>query len=108
MGKLLCRNLQTNTFQCVLATDGVRSFVIFLYADNGIEWLWSSDHLEIPGQVGFNAGDGVRFFSHPDSFTTRLYDIPTSSNIGVSGVWVFKVDGEEVVPAGCLDQENGQ
>ncbi len=81
--------------------------MIFLYADDGIEWLWSVDHLEIPGQVGFNAGDGIRFFSHPDSFTTNLINIPTTSNIEVPGVWVFRVDGEEVVPAGCSNQDNG-
>ena len=91
-----------------MATDGDTSFVLFLYADYGIEWLWSRDHDGIPGQVGFNAGDGVRYFSHPDSFTTRLMNIWNTTNIGVPGVWAFKVDGEEVVPAGCSNQRNGQ
>ena len=91
-----------------MATDGDRSYVIFLYADNGIEWLWSEDHFELPAQVGFNAGDGLRYFSHPDSFTTRLIDIPTTTNTGEPGVWVFKVDGEDVIPAGCSTQENSK
>ena len=30
--------LQTNTFQCILATDHSSSFVIFLYKEGGIQW----------------------------------------------------------------------
>ena len=100
--------MQRNTFQCVLATNGDSSFVIFLYADNGIEWLWSSDHEGIPAQVGFNAGDGLRYFSHPDSFTTRLFEIPTTTNVKQPGTWMFKVDGQAVVSAGCSTQDNGE
>ena len=45
--KLVCGNfkvhcfylfVQTNTFQCVLATDGSRSSAIFLYEQGGIQW----------------------------------------------------------------------
>ena len=93
--------LQRSTFQCVLATDGQSTFVIFLYADGGIEW-------DFPGQVGLNAGDGIRFFSHPDSFSSRLTNIHTTSNVGNPGVWIFKVDGEEVVPAGCSNENNSE
>ncbi len=93
--------LQRSTFQCVLATDGQSSFVMFLYADGGIEW-------DFPGQVGLNAGDGTRFFSHPDSFSSRLTNIHTTSNIGIPGVWIFKVDGEEVVSAGCSTGNNSE
>ena len=49
-----------------MVTDGANSFVIFLYADNGIQWTTgdASDGFGgfggTPAHVGFNAGDGVR------------------------------------------------
>ena len=100
--------LQNNTFQCVLATDGVRSFVMFLYADGLIQWLWSQDHYGIPAQVGFNAGDGVRFFSHPDSMSIRLFNISETSNIGIPGLWLFRVDREDIVSGGCSSTSDGR
>ena len=33
-----CSTSQTNTFQCVLTSDGTHSFVLFLYADDLIQW----------------------------------------------------------------------
>ena len=30
--------LQTNTFQCILATDYTSSFIIYLYEEDGIQW----------------------------------------------------------------------
>ena len=30
--------LQTNTFQCVLATDYTTSYILFLYERGGIQW----------------------------------------------------------------------
>ena len=43
-------------------TDGEISFVIFLYAEGLIQWLWSDDHVDNPAEVGINAGDGTCFF----------------------------------------------
>ncbi len=83
-----------------MATDGESSFVFFLYPEGGIEW-------DFPGQVGLNAGDGIRFFSHPDSFSSRLTNIHTTTNVGTPGVWIFRVDGSEIVPAGCSNQNSG-
>ena len=82
---------------------------MFLYADGLIQWLWSRDHEGIPAQVGFNAGDGIRFFSHPDSMTDRLSTIFETSNIGTPGVWLFRVDREGILAGGCSsDLDNGK
>ena len=49
---------KVNTFQCVLATDGSSSYVMFLYLDNGINWYKANDRDGVPAQVGFNKGCG--------------------------------------------------
>ena len=55
----------------MLATDGLLSFVIFLYADGEIQWTKGQDpggtivFDAVPAQVGFDAGDGIRYFTVP-------------------------------------------
>jgi len=98
---------QTNTFQAILATDGLQSFVIFLYADGEIQWTTgdasggSGGLGGTPAQVGFNAGDGIRYAAIPQSRTNEILNIASTSNIGVPGIWVFRTDEDAVVIAGC-------
>ena len=99
---------QTNTFQCVMVTDGANSFVIFLYADNGIQWTTgdasggSNGFGGTPGHVGFNAGDGIRSATVPASRTEAIVDIETTSNVGILGVWALQVDQDELEFGGCF------
>ena len=93
---------QANTFQCVLTSDGTHSFVLFLYADNLIQWttgdITGNNGLGgIPAQCGFNAGDGDRFFSIPGSRTAAILNIYGTSNIDVPGLWAFRVDQNAIV-----------
>ena len=104
--------LQTNTFQAVLATDGLHSFVLYLYADGEIQWTsGDSDHgvHGIDGtspQVGFNAGDGIRHTVIPTSYTSAIINVTQTSNVDIPGMWVFGVDGETVVSGGCQPNAN--
>ena len=88
----------TNTFQCVLATSGVESFVIFLYADGRIQWTTGDRSGGDDGLggtealAGINAGDGRNFVTIPGSRTSRIINIPQTSNVDISGIWMFKVD----------------
>lgn len=100
----------------MLATDGLLSFVIFLYADGEIQWTTGdSTHGVnglggIPAQVGFDAGDGIRHAAIPASRTGAIVNITHTSNVGIPGVWIFRVDGEAVVIGGCQSMatnENG-
>jgi hypothetical protein len=45
-----------------------------------------------PAQAGFNAGDGVNHYSIPGSRTSNVISIANSTNAGVPGLWIFKVD----------------
>lgn len=74
----------TNTFQAVISTDGVLSFLIFNF---GFLSLTSKST-----QIGGNSGDGVNFYKFPDSLTTNPSGLSILSNVNVSGKWVFKVD----------------
>lgn len=90
-----------------MVTDGDISFVIFLYADGLIQWLWSDDHVGNPAEVGVNAGDGIRFFRHPDSNTLSLLNITLTSNIDQPGVWIIRTDREGVQIKKCRKGING-
>ena len=79
----------------MLATDGVRSFIIFLYADGLIQWTTS----EVSGGVnglggnaataGYDAGDIVNFLNIPGSGTSEIINITRTSNVGNPGMWIF-------------------
>lgn len=90
-----------------MVSDGARSFAIFLYADGLIQWTTGNASGGegglggIQAQVGFNAGDGIRFAIVPGSRTADIINITLTSNVGMNGVWVFQVDTEEIVVATC-------
>ena len=107
--------LQTNTFQCILVSDGFMSFAIFLYADGFIQWTTGDASQGTNGlggtqaQIGFNAGDRVNFASHPYSQTADVINIATSrvpDAVTVDGMLVYRVDGMVIAP--CVDDETGQ
>ena len=85
-----------NTFQCVLATNELESFVMFLYAD--LQWTtgdYSSGGFDGLGGTealaGFNAGNQINSYTLPGSRTPNIVDITKSSNVGIPGTWIFKV-----------------
>ena len=92
----LSTHMQTNTFQCILITDGTHSFVIFLYADDLIQWSRGNAVGTVDAQAGFNAGDGTRNFTVEGSQTPSIVNIETTSNVGVPGKYVFRVDDTTV------------
>ena len=84
----------------MLASDKTLSFVIFLYADGGIQWTTgdnSGGNYGFGGtqaQVGVNAGDGVQSSLVPESQTAAIIDIAKTSNVRKPGVWIFQVNQE--------------
>ena len=99
---------QTNTFQCVLATNGSHSFVLFLYVEDLMRWTGGpttdqvlqtdsgtdglasdNDDVDAEGEgggegpfaiIGFNAGDGVRSTSLPWSQTSQVLNVADYHN----------------------------
>ena len=91
--------LQKNTFQCVLAVSCNQTYVIYLYADGLIQWSDIGDR----ALAGYNAGDGVTSYTIPGSQTSEIINIASTTNVGHPGVWVFRVDMENLVLPRCED-----
>jgi hypothetical protein len=93
-----------NTFQVVLTTDGVQSFVIFHYLDNGMQWESGDADGGVAGFIplggtgtsataGFDAGDNVNFSTIPGSLMPGISTLlHNGSNVSVPGQWVFQVN----------------
>lgn len=79
-----------------MITDGIYSFAIFLYADDLIQWSIGTNG-GVHAQAGFNAGDGVRHLTINGSRTPAIVDIETTSNIGVPGKYIFRVDDTTII-----------
>jgi hypothetical protein len=100
---------RTNTFQCVLATDGNSSFALLLYADGLIEWTTGDNDGGIgglggdPADVGFINDDRTNKFLIPASNTSEIINVDVLSNVGIPGQWIFQIDGENIsfVDPGC-------
>ena len=90
---------QTNTFQLIIAANGNRTFAIFLYLDDGINWTTGdgpSNGINGLGgtqaQVGYNAGDNINYYTVTCSMTDRIIDIETRSNVGIPGMYIFQIN----------------
>jgi len=79
---------QTNTFQCILATNRLESFVIFLYAKWEIQWTTGDRSRRNEALAGIDNGSGITI---PGSQTPSIKEIAQTTNIDVPGIWVFKV-----------------
>lgn len=88
-----------------MASDGDNLFVIFLYMD--IQWTQTQTANSI-ALVGFDAGDQFSYYSLPGSRTDAIANVTRTSNVGMPGVWVFKVSGPSVESGGCLDMAVGE
>lgn len=94
----------TDTFQCVLVTDGYSSYAIYNYVD--ITWTTgtaSSGDAQhglggIPAQVGFDAGDGVNFYAIPQSRTPDVVNVDQLSNLNpvVGGRYIFQINNQQI------------
>lgn len=74
--------LQEDTFQAVLATDGDTSVVFFIYG--AVEGVFAN--------IGFRSDEGSRSFMLPGALTTAVADIEFQSNVGVPGLYIYRVD----------------
>ena len=71
--------------------------MIFLYPQGGIQWTTGDDSNGVNGfggreaVAGINAGDGVNHITISGSQTPSIINITQNSNVGIPGVWMFKV-----------------
>ena len=67
----------------VIAADQQMTFVFFIYGD--IQWGDGAN-------IGFSAGDGTSSFMVPGALTNQTLNIDEGSNVGVTGVYIYRVD----------------
>ena len=98
-------DFQTNTFQCILVSSVNESYVIFLYPDKRIQWTTGDNSGGKNGLggtealAGINAGDGVN--SITINVSSSIVNITKTSNVGIPGIWMFKVDGGNICNKQC-------
>ena len=84
-------SLQTNTFQAVVAVSGDETYAIFLYVGSLIQ---RSENVF----AGYSAGSGTNVsYSIPGSLSEAILGIVFTSNVNEPGVWVFRLDKEQLV-----------
>ena len=70
------------------------TFVFFIYGD--IQWGDGAN-------IGFDAGDGTRSFMVPHALTRQALNIDDGNNVGVTGLYIYRVDLCSVI--GPIDGE---
>lgn len=88
-----------NTFQAIVATNGLYSFTIYNYEK--LMWPDISKNITKLVQAGFNAGDGSTFYKINGSFTYDIVNIANRSNVGLNGKWIFRIDKSNIMQGGC-------
>lgn len=95
---------QSNTFQVALATDGMASYAIFNYLDDGMYWETGDASGGSGGfggseaAAGFYAGDNVNYYILPGSWNAGIANIlEQGSNCGVAGQWVFQINNTNIL-----------
>lgn len=98
--------LQTNTFQCVVVTDGEYSFALFLYLDQGIQW-GEGAQMGISSPLLMDDATPANWsFSLPGALTKQSVDIESTTNTGTAGKWAFRIDTDTILqPHGKCDME---
>ena len=72
--------------------------MIFLYVDMRIQWTTGDASGGTNGLggteavAGINAGDGVNYVTIPGSLTPSIINITQTTNVGIPGIWMFKVN----------------
>lgn len=99
-------NYPRDTFQSILATDGVHSFALFYF--NVMTWTTgraSSGDCQglggTPARSGFDAGDGRTLFLVPGSCSADIITINQRTNMNYDGKWMFRIDSGDIQTAGC-------
>jgi len=82
--------LQVNTFQAVVATDGINTYAINQYLDDGINWGQCGGNNAQAGITGTTDSIGP-----PSSNTENIVDVETGSNVGEPGKYVYCIHEEE-------------
>ena len=94
----------TNSFQAVLVSDGVFTFAMLRYAS--IQWVAPPlvPGLSLggpPASAEVDAGSNLGGVTLPGSLSSDVAGLTSGSNVGVPGVWAYRIDTAGSVLGGC-------
>lgn len=105
-------SFQQNTYQLIVATDEIRTYVMLNYAN--INWTSSTQAGSLFGRggkqsavVGFNGGNGTGMYDLPWSKDGNSYKLTQYGSTQVAGRWLARVD-EEIEYGGCNNDSVGK
>jgi hypothetical protein len=100
-----------NTYQMVMASDEIRSYTMFNFAN--INWTSSTSAGALFGRggkqsalVGFNGGNGTGFFELPYSAEGNSYKLVQFGSTQTAGRWLARTD-ERPIYGGCINTSIG-
>ncbi|KAI6179709.1 Protein mesh [Aphelenchoides besseyi] len=101
-----------NTYQMLVATDEIRTYCLFNYAN--INWTSSATAGALTGGrgghqsalVGFNGGNGTGYHELPYSAEGNSYKLVQYGSTQIAGRWVSRVD-EQIQYGGCSNESRG-
>ena len=70
------------------------------YRPNLVLYVFHTN-LKIIIQVGFNAGDGIVFYTVSASRTPDIVNVDEYSNVNIPGKFVFRIDASDISDGGC-------
>ena len=74
-----------------------------MYADKRIQWTTGDASGGTNGfggneaVAGIDSGDGVNFISLPGSYNSSIINITQTSNVGIPGTWIFKINQGSII-----------
>eukprot|EP00731_Ephydatia_muelleri_P031789 Em0023g296a len=86
----------SNTFQCILASNGTASYVLLLY--NSTTFSSSNSSFALSKFIGDTTS-----YDLPGSETAVVSSLSSTSNVAIPGLWVYKVDGSTIL-SGDVDE----
>jgi hypothetical protein len=98
-----------NSFQVVLITDEKHSFAMFNYG--GLGWSKEGNYMYsglTDAVAGYNAGDNVNFYAIPGSMQPTILQVAQTTNVGLKGRWMFRVDSAAIEAGSTCETEPGK
>ncbi len=92
----------------MIGTNGELTSVCLFYPEDLIEWTTGDSDGGSgglggnPASVGLVAEDQAASYFFNISGTNEVVEIESTGNLGVNGLWVFRVDGPNIIFPGAL------
>ncbi|KRX88301.1 Nidogen-1 [Trichinella pseudospiralis] len=108
VGSYQRHNDRINSFQLVISSNETTSYAQFLYADDEIQWIKSTDKYphgsnQIARAAFVDAENNI--YALPESYSKRMFDINKETNVALPGVFLYRISESTIVSPQDDDEE---